>query len=184
MKKILTEEAIKEKHLIGIRTKSINWNESIVGFIVKVTDLDITINEIDKYGAMIGQTIINLDDILNIDVNDRYLKRLKFIYDNKSIFDYNNRITIWKNNNELFSYIKKLIKEEIITTFFLEDDEYVIGIPIEVNKEYIKIKCVGDEGDDDGISYYLINNLIGLRYNSIEEQRIKILYDNRHSFYI
>lgn len=183
MKEILTKEGIKGKCLIAIRTESINCDERIIGFILKVTDLDVTINEIDKYGVLIGQTIINLDDILNIDGNDRYLKRLKFIYDNKSIFDYNNRITIWKNNSDLFSYIKKLIKKETITTFYLEDDEYVIGIPIEVDKEYIKIKCVGDEGDEDGISYYFINNLIGLRYNSIEEQRIKILYENRDSFY-
>jgi len=44
-------------------------------------------------------------------------------------------------------------------------------------------KNIGIEGDEDGFSYYPLDSLIGLRYNSIEEQKIEILYKNNTVFY-
>ncbi len=183
MNKKLLENAIKEKSLIGIRTNSTDWGESIIGFIVGIEETFFTINEIDEYGLFIGNTIIAIQDIVNIEINDRYQKRLKFIHENSSMFKPNNRISIWKSDVELFPNFKFLNENQIITTFYFDEDDYVIGIIIKFNKESILIKNIGREGDDDGMSCYPIVKIIGLRYNSIEEQKIKLLYENRACFY-
>jgi len=46
------------------------------------------------------------------------------------------------------------------------------------------INNIGREGDDDGTSYYPIDKLIGLKYDGLEEQKIKLLYENRSKFYM
>lgn len=183
MKKMILKEMVKKNTLIGIRTNNLDWDETIVGFINSIEETCFTINEIDKYGLLIGSTIIKIEDVINIDINDRYLKRLKYIYDNKSIFNYNDRTTIWGTGDELIKYFKLLFEKKSITTFFYDEEDYLTGILMKYDKKYIKIMCVGDEGDEDGISYYPIDKLIGLRYDGIEEQRIKLLYQNRDKFY-
>jgi len=48
MKKKVLELAYKEKSLIGVRTISIDSDESIIGFIVSMDETYFTINEIDE----------------------------------------------------------------------------------------------------------------------------------------
>src|SRR5258708_40226166 len=123
MKQLLLESAFKEKTLIGIRTNAQDWGESIIGFIVKLENSFFTINEIDEYGFYIGNTTIEIENIISIDINDRYQRRLKLIHDHVSTFNINNRITIWKVGYSLIQYFKGLIESEtIVNVYFNEDD--------------------------------------------------------------
>jgi hypothetical protein len=183
MKRSLLESAFKEKTLIGIRTNAQDWGESIIGFIVKLEDSFFTINEIDEYGAYIGNTTIEIENIINIDINDRYQKRLKLIHDHVSTFNVNNRITVWKESSTLIHYFKDLMESVTIVTFYFNEDDYVTGVILKYDENQIMINNIGSEGDEDGISCHYINHLMGLRYNSLEEQKIKLLYDNRVLFY-
>jgi hypothetical protein len=183
MKRSLLESAFKEKTLIGIRTNAQDWGESIIGFIVKLEDLFFTINEIDEYGAYIGNTTIEIENIINIDINSRYEKRLKFINEYISTINPNNRTTIWKEGKLLIPHFNNLIVNETIVTFWFNEDDYVIGLLLKFDEDDILIKNIGREGDEDGISCHYINKLIGIRYNGLEEQKIKLLYDNRVLFY-
>lgn len=177
------KKALDEKTLIGIRTKKLEWGQTIIGYIV---DLDATcfiINEVDEYGILIGKTLIMISDILHIECNDRYQKRLQFISEKGSIFDRNSRVTIWKEGKSLLSDLKALQGSDKICTFFLNEDDYIIGFLIDITDDQILIRGIGDEGDDDGISCYYIENFIGLRYDSLVEQRIKLLFENQAVFY-
>ena len=183
MQQTFLTKALKDKSLIGIRTKSQDLGESIIGFIIEVEDSFFIINEIDKYGSFIGNTTIETEEIINIDIDDRYQRRLKFIHDNLTTFNINNRITVWKEGAKLLPYLKSLIENKTIVTFYFNDDDYATGIVIRLDGSKIIIDNIGSEGDDDGLSCHYVNNLIGLRYNSLEEQKIKLLYENRSLFY-
>jgi hypothetical protein len=183
MKKSLLESALNEKSLIGIRTNSEDWGESIIGFIIGLDDSYFTINEIDEYGFYIGSTIKEIESIVNIDIDDRYIKRLKFIHDHVSTFNINSRKTIWKEGSSLIPHFKNLIESKTIVTFYFNEEDYVTGTILKFDEDYVLINNIGREGDEDGISCQHINKLIGLRYNSLKEQKIKLLYENRSSFY-
>lgn len=183
MKIDVIKKSYKEKTLIGIRTDMIEWDESIIGFITNINDRSIIINEIDKNGFFIGNTNIEIDRIISIDINDRYQKRLLYLHKNRGLLDYNKRVTIWKEGGKLTEYFLELIKNKKIVTFYLDEDNYVTGILNEFDEFYVMIKTIGKEGDEDGISYYPIESIIGLRYDGIEEQKIKLLNDNCMKFY-
>ena len=102
----LLENAFKDKFLIGIRTISLDWGKSIIGFIIGIEESYFTINEIDEYGLLIGNTLIEIDDIINIEINDRYQKRLQYVSDNSSSLNLNSRVTIWKEGEKLIFYFK------------------------------------------------------------------------------
>ena len=183
MKEFFLKKAYKEKTLIGIRTNSLEWGEFIIGFIIKIEDSSFIINEMDEYGFYIGNTTIEIEDIIDIDFDDRYQRRLKFIHDHNSFFNINNRITIWKEGSKLVNHFKQLIEPKTIVTFYFNEEDYVIGFVLEYDKDQLIINNIGNEGDEDGISCHFIKNLMGLKYNGLEEQKIKLLYDNRALFY-
>jgi len=183
MKKRVLKKAYQDETLIGIRTINIDWDESIIGFITIINENSITINEIDKNGYFIGKTEIEINDIVNIDIDDRYQKRLLFIHKNLELIDKNKGITIWKEGIKIIPNIKDLIQNKKITTLFFDEDNYITGYLKKISDSYVMIEAIGSEGDADGFSYYPINKIIGLRYDGIEEQKIKLLNENYKLFY-
>lgn len=176
----ILEKSLKETTLVGVRTTSLNWDEVIVGFVKSIDDFYVTIKEIDKYGMFIGNTTLSIDSIVHIEYNDDYQNRLYFIHKNNSNFHVEKRITIWKKDKELISCFKLIKGKKNITTFYLEeDDSYVTGKIIDFDEKYLLIQNIGSNGSDDGYSCYSVKDIIGIRYDSIEEQKIELLYNNR-----
>jgi hypothetical protein len=183
MRRSFLETAYKEKSLIGFRTISLEWDESIIGFVIDLDESYVTVDEIDEYGFHIGNTIFTLEDIVDVEINDRYQKRLKFIYENNSIFNPINQCTIWKEGPGLVPHFNFLFENKKITTLYFDEANYVTGVLLKFNENYFTINNIGSEGDEDGISCHPIEKLIGLRYDGLEEQKIKLLYENRADFY-
>ncbi len=183
MIKSILKKALTDEKLVGIRTNMEDWGETLIGFITEINNSCFTIREIDEYGFTEGNTIVNFENVINIEIDDRYQKRLFFIYKNNSLFNQSKQITIWKDGNLLKEYFESLIQNNTIITFYFDEEDYVTGEILKYDKEVILIQNIGREGDDDGISYYFIDKLIGIRYNGIEEQKIELLYKNRTLFY-
>ncbi len=183
MKTQLLINALQTRTLIGIRTTMLEWGKRIIGFIDEVAGDYCVINEIDEYGFFIGKPHIHFGDIVNIDIDDPYQKRLMFLHRHKDAFDIDARLTIWEKGAKLIPYFDELIKSGSIVTLFFDEDDYLTGCLSEYSDEELVIDCVGSDGDEDGRSCYPIDKIIGLRYNGIEEQKIKLLRDNRAVFY-
>ncbi|MDR1552014.1 MAG: hypothetical protein LBS69_00940 [Prevotellaceae bacterium] len=177
MIKNILKNAFEHKNLIGITTKDIEWDQSIIGYITNYDDTSISINELDEFGFLIGNVTYIIDDILCIQIDDWYMQNLQTIHENKSMFNPNLSITIWKTGKELLIYFKIIKENEKITRFFFADDNFVIGIILDFDNEFILIKNIGQNGIEEGISCYRINDIIGLKYDGLSEQKIKLLYE-------
>lgn len=182
MQKLLNK-AVDEKSLIGIRTNKLDWGQTIIGYIVELNESDFTINEIDEYGMLIGNTVIQMTDVLHLEYDDRYQKRLQFTYENSETFNPNSCVTIWKEGKELMPHLNMLKETDKLFTFFLNEDDYVIGFLQDITEDQILIRNIGKEGDDDGVSCYYIEKFIGIRFDSLSEQKINLLYKNKSVFY-
>lgn len=179
MIKDILKEAYDKKNIIGVTTKIIDWDESIIGYIVEIDDTYFTINELDEYGTFIGNTTIAFNDVCHVEPDNWYMRNLLLIQEKNLIFNPNTRITVWKEGKELekhFQYIKDNSK---ITRFFFEDDNFVIGIVLKFDNNFLLIKKIGQDGSEDGITCYQVNDIIGLRYDGIEEQKIRLLLGSK-----
>jgi len=183
MRQEILDDALKLKSLIGIRTNGEDWDELIIGFVTELNDLSLTINEIDRNGLLSGSAIILLDNIISLDYSDRYQKRLKFIHENCASLNPNKQIAVWKGGAELTDHFNSLIQSKKIATFYFDEENYVLGIILNFDLDYVLIKNIGREGDEDGTSCHLINKITGLKYDGMDEQKIKMLYENRSIFY-
>jgi hypothetical protein len=179
----ILENARKKNTLIGIRTDREDWDESLIGFVTNLDESSVTINELDKDGALTGSTNILLTDIVSLDFDDRYQRRLKLIHDSCSLLEANRQVTIWRTGEQLFNQLDILIRNGNISTLYFQGGHYVLGEVKAFDSTYILIHNVGVEGDDDGESCHLVENLIGIKYSGIDEQKVGILYNNKAILY-
>ncbi len=179
----LLKEALNSQTLIGISDPRAEGKERIIGFLIGLTDEYGIINEINEYGYFVGNVYICLKDITYVDVNnDRYLKRLLFIHKHCNELNINKQVSIWQKRKKLQPYFRKLITNKIMATIYFSEDDHMTGFISHCDNEDIMLDCISSEGEMDGSSCYPIDKIIGLRYNSLAEQKIKLLYDNRNLF--
>lgn len=176
-------EAKNKSRLIGLRTKNMDFEESLIGFVHELNDGRVIIQEIDQYGKIEGLTSIDLKDILSVDYDDRYQKRLLCIFSNKELLDAEKKVIVYGNPEELVEIVRDCITNKNMIKLLFTNKNYATGIPIAVDSSHILIHSIGWEGDDDGLSAYSFSEIIGVQYNSIEEQIISILYSNNKLFY-
>lgn len=176
MIKLLTDAYI-QKNLIGVTTPEIEWDELIIGYIKNINDDCIIINEIDEYGSLIGDTLIEISDILHICIDSWYISDLYDVQDNNRIFNPNLRKTIWKEGDELKPYLQELKENGKITRLFFDDDYFVIGIILGIDTEFCLIKNVGQNGKVDGETCYRIKDIKGLKYEDLSMQKVQFLYE-------
>jgi hypothetical protein len=177
----ILKNAFKKKILIDIVMNENEDEESIIGYIVEVDKDYFTINEVDKNGHSNGNTIYNISEIKTISTNNWYLKNLKILIENNNSFNKNLRTTIWKKGKCIIPHFSSIKESQIITMFFFENDDFEIGILLDYYNDYFTLKNIGQDGREYGITTYRMENIIGLQYNGLGEQKTKILYDKKYS---
>lgn len=106
-------EAKNKSRLIGLRTKNMDFEESLIGFVHELNDGRVIIQEIDQYGKIEGLTSIDLKDILSVDYDDRYQKRLLCIFSNKELLDAEKKVIVYGNPEELVEIVRDCITNKI-----------------------------------------------------------------------
>lgn len=177
MIKDLLNQASLNLKMIGIRTSYEDWNEVLIGYVQEINESSLTIEEIDKQGLSIGFLTINLDAIINLDYDDKYQRKLEFLNKLSHLSYENKQLTILKRGEELISYFQELINEKYVTQFYFEDNHYEIGILQKYDDKYILCLNIGNNGENEGLSCFAIENLTGIKYKGIEQHKIKLLYD-------
>jgi hypothetical protein len=178
----LLKTAYEYKKIISINTNDVEWDESIIGYITEIDDVYFTMNEIDEYGIFIGNTIFAINNVIYVQPDDWYMRNLQVAHENRAVFTPNKRVTIWKTGKELISHFKSIKEDEKITRFFFEEDNFVIGLILDFDDNFLLIKNIGQDGKEEGITCYRVNDIIGLRYDGLSEQKIKLLYREKGEF--
>jgi len=173
----ILKTAFEQKKLVDINIYELEDEDSIIGYITEINDKSFKIKEIDKFGYFDGNTIYSVDKIKNISLNNWYLNGLQIIINNVNKLNQDNRVSIHKNGKELISHFKNLKEKEIMTMLFFKKDDYELGIILDFDENYLLFKDIGQDGIELGITCYCIDDIIGLRYNGLGEQKTKLLYD-------
>lgn len=173
MKEIL-QTVYRNKGLVSICIKKIDWDKRIIGYVTKVSAQSILIDEVDVYGYVVKKRNIRMDTIVSVEIDDSYnnsLFRLKGVANRirkmKAQFIYNKGQTI-------VSKLKSLQERVNVVTIFF-DDEYVTGVIEDFDDEYIKLQNIGYLGTEDGKSLYRISQVTKIRYNGPMEEKISFL---------
>ena len=183
--KIINEAFISHK-LIAFRTPNEDWGETIVGYVKELTTEKITIYEINEYGCPIGISTFKYESLIDIIIDDKTLKSLKYLEDqNKHLF-LQNCTTIWGSGYEIKEHISnKMIEKEIITLFVedgIKDDTNIIGIVEDMDEKNVLVGLIDRYGENDGTILVPLETITGVRWGSMEDQARWLLNQNGQSW--
>ncbi len=180
MIKEIFEKAILSNKLIGVRTFQEDWEEVIIGYVKKIDEIELILAEVDKQGVIIGNILINVEDIINVDYDDRYQRKLEFFNKLELLNFENKQLTILKNGQLLVNYFQELIEGKYVVQFYFDDNHYETGVLQKYDEKYFFCKNIGNNGEYEGFSIFAIENLTGIKYNGIEQYKLKLLFDENN----
>lgn len=165
----------KNGELVGIRTIDQEIDEIVIGKINALNEQNITIEEVDEFGDWVGVTTYPLREILNIEFDDIYLRKISQLLNQSNLISDSNQVTIWGQADELKDHLDKLIKTKSFVTLYFDEDYYITGKIVNQSQDSIVFNNYTLLGDEDGFSVHFFDKLTGLRYNSKSELKIKLL---------
>ena len=172
----ILNQAIKENELIGVRTYDLEYDEIIIGKVLQIKENYFELNELDENLFWVGKTIIYFDDVMELVYKDRYQQRLMFLLKELDKIKTGRQVMINAKGERLKNYLSNLKNSKEVITFFFNDEHYETGLLKDFDNNFLYIKNIGQEGDEDGWTCFRIDDLIGIRYNGFNELKIKTLH--------
>ena len=182
LKQKILNDAFVCHRLIAIRTPKEDWGETIVGYVKELTPSYITIDEIDEYGCPIGSSTFKMESLIDIVIDDKTLKSLKFLEGQGNYLSPQKCSTIWGSGYEIKEHIaNRMIEKETITLFVEDgqnDDTNIIGIVEDIDEKYVLVNLIDRYGENDGTILVPLETITGIRWRSMEDQARWLLHQN------
>lgn len=174
----------KEKNkLVGIRTNIENADKFSVGYILGLNDETISIKAINPQGLPDGIFTIQTKDLYGIDLDDIYIRKLEIREKNyKKIFSDIQAPSFFSDIDVNLSKIllkAKDLRQLININFYRDIGLY--GFINEMNKEEFVIEVYNNEGEYDGTSVFLIEDVKNIIWDDEDIRLIDIMKNKKNT---
>lgn len=178
------QRAQAENKPVGLRTDRENPKGMYVGYVEEFTERIIQLKAITKQGLEDGVTVVKLKDVFGVEFNDRYLKRVDLLYKSDHKLD----LTKERDSAEpdsadedfMVKLLKRLKKHKVFVTVNFEFDLSIGGYITAVNEAYFQVNVITDEGEEDGLSTYKVEDIQRVFGDGIDERKTEFFYQNRN----
>jgi len=179
----LLEKSKINKKVIGVRL----YDDTgfLCGIVIDYNDDIVQLQNYTEYGQLDGVGLEEISQIERIDFNDEYTNSIEYLIKNqdkllepefKSRFfedlledDWQNlAITPYVNEKNFLICIQ--INQDIIYRGFIE----------QINEAHFTFKCIGNLGEDKGISMFKFEDVSSLKINDLECRKRFLLYQWNH----
>lgn len=170
----------EKKTVVSVYFNSSDWSEYIVGYIDAVTDELVKVKKLTKFAELAGCQWLKLDDISKVESSGKYETKLeKLIGCN---YTESKNIEISETKNLFHSLLKEASKKKLLISVQCGDmDECLTGLVKRVFSESVFMKLFDQFGQPDGDSFFMINEISNIEYDSKDIRSIEFLIDKNKS---
>ena len=171
------EECKLNNEIAGFYFNESKLNSLFIGYVDMVKDNVIRIRAVSPEGLDDGYILRRLSDIIKIERNTLYLKKIKKIAENLHYLEKNIEINDTEEENDLLTDTLKTAKEKklLITLYFDEDKSTLTGYVKELGDEEIKISVIDEYGIEDGEHTVTIDIIDQIDINSLDNRKTELL---------
>ncbi len=182
MKKLFKKyllQAKRNNQLVAIRTDDEDADKFSVGHLLGINDDTVSIRAINPKGQPDGVFTVRTENLYGIDLDDRYIQKLELKSNNlDKIYASNALPPFYSDGDVNFEKILLNAKESnqmIHVNFYRDLGLY--GLIIEINSEEFAIKVYTSDGQPDGVSIYLIEDIKNINWDDEDIRILNILKD-------
>lgn len=167
------------KEAVSIYSNYDDTSKFIFGYVLAVNDTDIAIQLISPNGDDDGFTVMSVDNILRIEENCQYTKKMKILSSDKKIPTYDFKLC---EDDIMKSAVLYALNNNDVLSVELVDSGYddIVGFVDYADGGVCKINQIDEYGFDDGFSLIEFKNITQITVMSSDEQRIKKLWENQN----
>jgi hypothetical protein len=150
------------------------------GYVQDFNDEFVIIKHFTKFGKYDGIIIEKIENIESIDFEDDYSEGMEYIIANNQLLEKEEETEVviidfeqWQYNVllPLLNDMSKVVKIQI------SKDNYYNGFVKEISKDFLILKVIGSNGEDNGNTIYKIDDITSIRINDIESRKRLMLYN-------
>ncbi len=176
-------QAKKNNQLVSIRTNEENADKFSVGYVLGINEETINIKAINPKGFSDGVFCIQTKDLYGIDLDDKYIKKLEVrVKGSKEIYTDISAPSFFSDGDVNFSKIllKAQENQQLIHINFYRDLG-LYGFIKELNDEEFLIEVYNDQGEYDGISVFLVEDIQNINWDDEDIRVIEILRKEKNT---
>jgi len=153
------------------------------GYVKHFTEELVFLQHYTSYGKPDGVIIENIENIESIDFDDDYSKDMEYIIahsdeiDVEPELDFTNTIS----GNWQFEILdKQLGKKNRIVRIQVDGTNIYSGLVKWIDEESLILNIIGTEGQDEGKTFFKLEDITAIRINDIESRKNLLLYNWKH----
>lgn len=174
MQKIITciTECHKKKKIVSLYCDPENPETHLTGFIDAFNDKNLIVQHISPSGFYDGFILIQTDDILRIDVDGKYERKVECLYKHKL----QSHPELKKQDDLLSSLFNHACENQLLLSIELQEG-FLTGCIKDYNGELLCMKLIDRWGCSDGEAVVISSRIISIAVDTISEQDIRIVYE-------
>lgn len=165
------EHCFESEKIVSLYCDAQNTESHYTGYINAYNQNEIVISHITANGSYDGYILRRIDDIYRIDYDGSYERKIDKLYRLRK--QKHDRIP---SSKELFFSIVNYAKENRLILSFYFEGSYITGLILNYNNDSVLVNCINDDGQCNGVSSVLIDNISYVELDTENEQSLSLLY--------
>ena len=176
LREILQESQDKKK-IIGIRIYG-HEDSFYSGYIQSFNEQICQIRHFSTYGKDDGIIVEKIEGIENIEYNEDYSESQQYIVQKNEEIDKSNLKDYIFDLSENWKYenLKKFVGQKIIVNIENSKMEKICGFVNRVTESELIMNAIGELGQDEGLSYYKLEDINSIQPDDLECRKRLCLY--------
>lgn len=169
--------AQQQKKLIAVYTDKDSTDNFSAGYVNAQIEEGLLLQSFDPNGFEDGLIFFNVGEIYLIETDNTYLKNLGIIISESQNLEKSNSFVFKRNKNErlINDFLNKCFTDKLLVTLKLYFGKGVSGFINKIDEETICLNVVTDEGENDGMAYFKVEDIERIYLNGIDQRRMNIL---------
>ncbi len=170
----ILHEIKEQKKIIALYTDADNYEKFMIGYVISILNGKILVLNVGLNGEFDGYSVINTDDIYRIEVDSKYIKKIKSICK----FKYEEIFSIRTEKDLLLDLLNSAInRNSVVAVSVFDSDNAIFGYVKKIENNKVYILQVNEYGEDDGYTIFLYNSIRRCVMEDIECRILDDLYN-------
>jgi hypothetical protein len=166
---------------VAVYADSEDYQAYEVGFVEFADAHEIVLLCLTPKGEPDGRRILRMDDVMRVDVENSYIKKLELLYQYRdSLFDKDFTDRPKGGKPDLHGLLVQALEDHHVVHLVDGNDYGPSGFVKDVGEDFVVIDRIGPHGEPDGIATLLLSNVSKVHVGRRTEQILSFLHRYNH----
>lgn len=171
------KEAQENNSLVSIYVDSDDWGRFSLGYVDLLTDTHVRIRALSNYGEPAGFEIRPLSEIVKIEVDGKYERKLERLSKNQGKIFAEVQPRSESEGDLIRDTLQQSLDESVLIVVWGADQEdSLVGYVEKLESDLVTLHLIDEFGEDDGVSTIGVDEVTSIDFNARSEQVRSFLY--------